>query len=112
MPNVLNAQASIGCGHGGAVQVSAGQSTLSAGGAAVLVAGDLDGRPISGCLTKPAPGGIVPCTAVVSVAGGTAATLSAGGRAALLDTVSGQTNGNPVGFLVVLSPGQERLHAT
>ncbi|MFI6712712.1 hypothetical protein ACIBF7_40165 [Nonomuraea sp. NPDC050478] len=111
MPNVLNADASIGCGHGGTVQLGAGAATLTAGGAKVLAAGDLDGRPISGCGTKPAPGGIVPCTAVVSVTGGMAATLSDGGRAALLDTVTGLTNGNPPGTLVVLSPGQTILRA-
>lgn len=112
MRTVLNARASIGCGHGGSVQVSAGQSTLTASGSAILVAGDLDGRPISGCLTKPAPGGIVPCTLVVSVTGGTAETLSVGGRAALLDTVGGQTNGNPPGALAVLLPGQTTLRAS
>ncbi|MFE5720440.1 hypothetical protein [Streptomyces erythrochromogenes] len=111
MPTVLNARASIGCGHGGTVQLSAGQSTFTAGGAAVLVAGDLDGGPVSGCLTVPTPGGTVKCTAVVSVAGGTAATLTVGGRPVLLDTVSGQTNGNPPGVLVVTAPGQTKLRA-
>jgi hypothetical protein len=108
MATALTEQASIGCGHSGTVQLAAGQATLVSG-AAVLVAGDLDGRPIAGCTT--AGPGLVPCTAVLSVIGGTAARLSAGGRAVLLDTVSGMTNGNPTGTLTVLTPGQRELTA-
>lgn len=106
MAAILTTSATIGCGHGGTVQVSAGQSKLSIGGAAVLVAGDLDGRPIAGC---PQPN--IPCTAVTSVSG-VPSRLSVGGAAALLDTITGTTNGSPPGALVVLSPGQKTMHAT
>ncbi|MCD0449197.1 hypothetical protein LO762_08350 [Actinocorallia sp. API 0066] len=111
MPHVLNANASIGCGHGGTVGVGAGQGALRAGGAPVLVAGDLDGRPISGCATPDSAGVTAKCWAVVSVLGGASATLFAGGRPVLLDTVRGVTNGVPPGVLVVLSPGQATLRA-
>ncbi|MEV4559237.1 hypothetical protein AB0K51_19920 [Kitasatospora sp. NPDC049285] len=110
MPAVLNADASIGCGHGGTVQITPGQRTFKAGGAPVLAVGDLDGRPIAGC-TQVTSGTTVQCSAVVSVAGGAAATLTAGGRPALLETVSGLTNGAPPGVLTVLTPGQTTLRA-
>lgn len=110
MPAVLNADAAIGCGHGGTVQITAGQRKFTAGGAPVLAVGDLDGKPITGC-TQPTSGSTVQCTAVVSVAGGAAATLTVGHRAVLLETVSGATNGAPPGVLTVLTPGQTALRA-
>lgn len=110
MPAVLNADASIGCGHGGTVRIAPGRRTFTAGGAPVLTVGDLEGKPISGC-TQVTGGGTVQCTAVVSVTGGAATTLTAGGRPALLETVSGVTNGSPPGALTVLTPGQTILRA-
>ena len=112
MATVLTAQASIGCGHGGSVQLAAGQQKLTAGGAAVLVAGDLTGATVTGCTQLTTSSGNKQCTSVVSVVGGTAAHLKAGGKAALLDTVSGQTDGVPPGSLTVLSPGQTVLRAS
>ena len=110
MATVLNAKATIGCGHGGSVQISAGQAKLVAGGAAVLVDGDLDGATISGC-TTPKSDKTSKCQSVSSVIGGTAAKLSAGGSKVLLDTVSGLTDGVPPGTLVVQTPGQTILQA-
>ncbi|MFI5529920.1 hypothetical protein ACIA8O_15400 [Kitasatospora sp. NPDC051853] len=110
MPAVLNADASIGCGHGGTVQIVPGRRSFTAGGSPVLAAGDLEGKPITGC-TQLTAGSTVQCTAVVSVTGGAAATLTVGGRPALLATLSGVTNGVPPGALVVLTPGQTTLRA-
>jgi hypothetical protein len=112
MAAVLTTGASIGCGHGGTVQLTASRSALTVGGAAVLVAGDLTGAVVSGCQTKPTPGGNVPCTAVVSVLTGSATKLTVGAASVLLDTVSGTTNGNPPGSLVVQSPGQTTMQAS
>ncbi|MEV8630888.1 hypothetical protein AB0395_04455 [Streptosporangium sp. NPDC051023] len=109
MATVLTTGASIGCGHGGTVQVVPGQRTLTVAGAPVLVAGDLEGKPITHCV--PTAPGAVPCTAVASVIGGSATTLSVGGHPALLDTLSGLTNGSPPGVLTVLTPGQTVLQA-
>jgi hypothetical protein len=49
MPRVLTEASAITCQHGGTVQVVASQAVLKVGGKAVLVQGDLDGRPISKC---------------------------------------------------------------
>lgn len=113
MPAVLNADASIGCGHGGSVQITPGQQRFTAGGSPVLAVGDLDGTPITGCtqLTVAATG-TVQCTAVASLAGGGAARLSVGGRPVLLETLGGVTNGSPPGVLTVLAPGQTTLRAS
>jgi hypothetical protein len=97
----------IDCGHGGTVQLVASQSTLSAGGAPVLVGDDLIGAVVTNCLAANKP-----CSSVVSVIGGRAARLSAGGEPALLDSVTGTTDGNPVKPLAVISSGQTVLQAS
>jgi|SoiMethySBSTD1v2_1073268.scaffolds.fasta_scaffold635310_2 hypothetical protein len=112
MANVLTAQAVIGCGHGGTVEVVASRSTLSAGGAAVLVEGDLTGATVEGCPLVPPPATNKKCSSVLSVTGGSAARLSVGGTPALLDSVTGTTDGNPAGSLTVTSAGQTVLQAS
>ncbi|MBU2670217.1 hypothetical protein KOI35_42625 [Actinoplanes bogorensis] len=111
MAAVLNADAKIGCGHGGSVRISAGQDKLVAGGAAVLIDGDLDGATVSGCGTTQSSS-TSQCKSVSSVIGGTAAKLTAGGSKVLLETVSGLTDGVPPGTLVVQSAGQTILQAS
>jgi hypothetical protein len=112
MATVLTAQAVIGCGHGGTVTIVASQATLSAGGAAVLVAGDLTGAVITKCQTVVTAPAIKKCTSVLAVTGGSAARLSAGDKPVLLDSVTGTTDGNPVGSLTVTAAGQTVLTAS
>jgi ABC-type nitrate/sulfonate/bicarbonate transport system substrate-binding protein len=112
MATVLTGQAVIGCGHGGTVTIVASQSTVTAGGAAVLVEGDLDGATVPDCPTVVTAAGNKPCSSVASVTSGSAAHLSVGGGAALLDTVTGVTDGVPIGNLAITSAGQTVLTAS
>ena len=97
MPKVITQQSTLKCAHGGTLTLSASQSKLKLGGAAVLVAGDLDGKSISLCptpTTPPPPGPVnKPCTTVAGVIAGTSVRLKVGGKAVLLETVAGTTDG-------------------
>lgn len=111
MPLVLTADALIVCSHLGTIQPGAGQQALTADGAQVLVAADLAGVPVSGC-QQPVSSTTKPCTTVISVLAGPAATLRAGGQPALLATASGATDSVPPGTWSVQSAGQTTLHAS
>lgn len=110
MPLVLTANAQVTCIHFGTVQLAASQQKLTAGGSPVLVMGDLEGKPVSGC-TLASPG-TTPCTAVVSTISGASAKLGVGGKPVLLNTASGATNSIPPGTWQVLSAGQSKLQAS
>ena len=111
MPKVLTEGATVKCIHQGTVQVSASQSKLKVGGKAVLVMGDLDGKPVSGCTNQGAPGQ-VPCTTTVAMSAGASTKLKVGGLAALLDTALGTTNSSPPGTFSVQAAGQTELAAS
>jgi hypothetical protein len=118
MPKVLTEDALIQCQHGGRVQVIASQRVLMAGGRPVLVQGDLDGKPISGCpvvdSSPPAPL-MKRCLMVVSMTAGGASKLAAGGKPVLLDTAIGFTDGittpGPTNTWRVVGAGQNTLEA-
>jgi hypothetical protein len=107
MASVLTAKAKITCIHQGTVQLIASQQKLKAGGSPVLVMGDLEGKPISGCTL--ASTGATPCTAVTSTISGASAKLRVGEKPVLLDTARGATN---AGTWQVLSAGQSKLQAS
>lgn len=112
MPSVLTAAARITCAHQGTVQPRTSQTKLTVDGQSVLVDGDLDGAPISGCLT-PTTSSSKPCTMVASLLSGRAIKLTVGGKAALLETAAGLTDGlpAPANLWNVQSAGQTKLSA-
>jgi len=111
MPFVLTDQAVIRCGHQGptrgTVKVVASQRKLTVDGHPVLVAGDLEGKPITGCPLKPPSN--TPCTMLATVLTGQAGRLRVGTRPVLLSTAGGITNGVPPGRWYVESAGQTKL---
>lgn len=117
MPKVLTQGSTLTCAHKGTIQLTAGQSVLKVDGQAVLVEGDLSGATISGCTTPnsspPAPL-TKQCTKVIAMSVGAAVKLKAGGKAVLLETATGTTDGiSPTGNLWnVQSAGQTKLDVT
>jgi hypothetical protein len=114
MPNALTVGSTIQCAHQGKVVLVASQQSLTVDGQAVLVDGDLANAAISGCATVPAPGPppTTRCLMISSVIGGKSTTLSVGGKAVLLDSISGITNGVLAGTpqtWSVTSAGQTKL---
>jgi hypothetical protein len=109
MAKVLTGDAELVCSHQGSLEVTATQRTLLVRGVPVLVAGDVDGKPVSGCkLQSPA----TPCSAVVSTVAGIATVLRAAEQPVLLDTATGVTNSVPPGTWQVRSAGQSTLDAS
>ena len=126
MTFVLTTKSSVLCGHIGPTSPLSGAFLVAGGGkltvesAAVLVTGDVDGKPI-----KPTqPCGIVPststgniqCTKVSSVDSSSEATkLTIEGKAVVLETLKGETDGKLSGTmpqpLLKATPGQIKLSA-
>src|SRR5260370_39662599 len=116
MPLVITEQSSLACAHQGTVKPAASQVKLKVAGAAVLVTGDLMGKPISLCTTVPDPNtATVKCLAIASEEGGVASKLKVAGKAVLLETIKGKTNGTVSGTpqtWSVQSAGQSKLKAS
>jgi hypothetical protein len=97
MSSVLTEGSAIKCGHQGTVQPAASQQKLKVGGKAVLVLGDLVGSSVSSCSTPtvvpPPPPPTQPCRKTAAMSSGTSTKLKVDGKAVLLDTASGMTNG-------------------
>ena len=113
MPKVLTEGSTLTCLHEGQVQLAPSQSLLKVGGQAVLVQGDLEGKPISGC-TTPASQSSKPCMTVVAMSVGAAISLKVGGQPVLLETASGTTDGvtpAPTNRWRVRTAGQAKLGA-
>jgi hypothetical protein len=112
MPNVITAGSTVKCAHQGTVQLVPSQQVLNVDGRAVLVMGDLEGKPISGC-TVPATQSSKPCTTVVKMIAGAATKLRAGNKAVLLDTATGLTDGLPApgNVWTVQTAGQTKLQS-
>ena len=108
MPTVLTKSSKLACSHQGTVQVVATQQKLTVNGDAVLVMGDLEGKPISGCPVAVTPS-TKPCLTVTSMLAGAATKLSVDGMPVLLDTATGLTDGVPPGTWSVLTSGQIAL---
>jgi hypothetical protein len=107
---ILTANATIMCVHGGTVAPEPQQTSVIIEGGPVLCEGDLVGAAIIGC--PQAGPGIKPCTSVIATLPESVSPMvSAGGRAVHLDTLDGQTDGNPPGTLIVIDPGQTTVNA-
>lgn len=111
MPFVVTTNARIVCVHGGQVQLSPRQTTVTIQGAPVLRETDIMGSPIVGCAQPPTISS-KPCTTVVAVLpGGSAPTVTAGGMPVHTDVLSGMTDGVPPGTVMVVSAGQTTVQA-
>jgi hypothetical protein len=110
---VLNAGAIVTCVHQGQAQLQASQRTFLVDGQPLLVEGDLVGVPITGC-PIPVSQTSKPCLSVVSMTVGSSRNLKIGGKAVLLDSATGVTDGvSPAGNLwSVQFAGQTKLDAS
>lgn len=115
MSFVLTESSTLACAHAGSLQLVAGQTKLTVGGAKVLVEGDLNGAAVSACATVPDPNtSTLKCLNVASAAGGVAGKLKVGGRGVLLEEIQGSTNGTVGGTpqnWSVQNAGQSKLKA-
>lgn len=114
MTSLLTEGSTIKCSHQGTVQAVASQTQLHIDGKSVLVHGDLDGASISGCSTPDdLSHGMQPCRKVASMMIGAATKMKIGGKAVLLETANGLTDGLPAGANLwsVQSAGQTKLSA-
>jgi hypothetical protein len=109
MVAVITAASSLICPHGFQMIVTPASRLLTVDGQAVLVRGDLATATFA--CTEPLTNTTAPCTAVVSVDGGLSTTLTVGGDAAALATVTGTTNGVPPTPFSVASVNQTKLEA-
>ncbi len=112
MAFALTQGSTVNCAHQGKVALAPSQSKLTVGGQSVLVETDVAGKAISGC-GLPTTSTSVTCLTVVSeIPGGTSLRLTVGGKAALIDSANGLTNGSQGGVPAtwsVLDAGQTKL---
>lgn len=116
---VANADASVQCSHLGTVTPKSAAAPLRAGGRPVLVDGAFDGAQVATDCTNTTNSntGAVQCALTSKQRSGAATKLLVAGKAALLDTTTGSTNGtNPGGALPapsyeVKAAGQSKLKA-
>jgi hypothetical protein len=115
MPPLITEKSIVKCAHNGVVTLKASQTLLTIDGTAVLVEEDLDGATITGCTTVTnAVSGTKQCLTVVAMSAGAATTLSVGGKAVLLASATGTTDGVtavPSNFWSVQSAGQTAISA-
>jgi hypothetical protein len=103
MPNVLTTQSRVLCGpdtgtnHGGRVATASAAKLTVAGNRVLLRSGI--GPGLSTPCKTPASSPPKPCTKVNAIISGDAVKLTAGGSAVMLDSLSGTTDGNPIGTL-------------
>ena len=97
MPAVLTTASQVSCSHGGKVTPLVGSARLTIVKAAVLTV-DTSLSPILSCsvLASSGPPVTAPCLAATMKAG-SATKLKVGGKAVLLATLSGITDGQPAG---------------
>ncbi len=94
MAAVLTEQSTIKCAHQGTIKPIASQTKLKVAGSNVLVQGDLNGKPISGCTTPIDPNtSSKTCMTITSEIPGMAMKLKVNGKGVLLPTVQGMTDG-------------------
>ena len=99
MPYVLTKSSKITCGHGGTVEISA-QSKLSVATQGVLIKSDVDRKSVSLTCTNlvDEQKHLKKCSSC-AVSGGEAGKLTVHKSPVLLDSLSGTTDGNPLGSL-------------
>lgn len=110
MANVMTTSGALGCKLGGKATLTS-SAKLTVGGQAVLLEDQVSTWSISGCSQTDASKGQVQCTAFVTFTG-KAQKLTVSGKAVLLDTFSGVTNGNPDATSAPASAGQSKLTAS
>jgi hypothetical protein len=111
MPPLINASAQIMCIHGGQLMLAPKQTKVLVGGAPALGIMDVAATPIVGC---PQIGlGIKPCTMLISAIPGvsTSPKVMVMGQPALVQTITGLTDGVPPGTVICASPGQMTVQA-
>lgn len=108
MANVMTKGGSISCAHGGTVTLNS-SAKLKVNGSSVLLEDQVSSFSISGCGQTSSSS--VPCATFASFTGA-AQKLKVGGKAVLLDTFSGVTNGKPDSSTAPASAGQSKLKAS
>lgn len=106
MAKVLTSGSQVQCGHQGNILLTPSPKLKVAGNPVITQVGP----PVAGCTTPVTPGGNKPCV-TASPVGGQAVKLKVGGSPAMLDTVSGITDGVPPGT-VTPSAKQTKMTAT
>jgi hypothetical protein len=104
---LLTEDARLVCKHRlGKVATTASQGWVTIAGRRVLVEGDPERRPITGCPNVGAT--IKPCTLSLKVQSGYSALVRVDGRPVCLENIAGLTDGTPPGVVqyVVAEPGQ------
>jgi hypothetical protein len=107
---VLTTASTIKCAHGGQVTPLLSTAKLTVSGDPVLLENQVSSWVIPPGTCSQVGSGYTPCTSVQKYSGGSAAKLTVGGVAVLLDSGSGQTNGSPVNTLTVTA-GQSEVQA-
>jgi hypothetical protein len=105
---LLTEDAVIRCPHAARVAVPPTQTLVRINGRQVLVNDDPENKTISMCPNFTLSG-INPCTRSLRPEAGYSAFVKIDGRAIVLDSLTGLTNGTPPGThkYICLSPGQE-----
>ena len=93
MAKVLTNSSSIECGDKGKVKLAA-KGKLKVNGENVLVLSDINGKTVSSCQNTTDNSGNKTCM-LVAAASGTASKLTVGNAAAVIDTMTGTTDGAP-----------------
>lgn len=110
LSNVLCGELVPGSLHGGYVNCE-GVSKLKVQGNMVLLKTGIKGKSITGCQNHPSPdNNNQPCKTVNEVKAGEAKKLKVEGESVILDSLSGSTDGQPVGSLKA-NAGQTKLTA-
>ncbi|GAB3258548.1 hypothetical protein [Kineosporia babensis] len=110
-PTVLTTESTVECAHSGQLQLPRG-TRLTVQGEPVLLAPAAP-VPVTGCTTVENSVPTTKCLNVLSFTTGTSARLTVRGVSVLLDTLAGNTDGQPPanGPLPAPEAGQDRLRA-
>lgn len=111
MAAVATVNATAICPHAGTVTLSAVTSTLTVGGADVIIVTDVIGATITGCTWAPPPPANAPCLLVGAYVSGLSTTLKKGGVFVLLTGAKFLTNGTPGPFQLTITETQIKLTA-
>ena len=103
MANVLVQSGSVSCANKGKAVLS-GLGKLTIGGSTAMLLTDTTAWSIAGCVSNK------PCTKVLSVATGQSTKLTVGGTAVLLDSFTGNSDGDTP-LVTADSAGQTKMTA-
>jgi hypothetical protein len=111
MANVLTTASTIKCAHSGQVTPLLSVAKLTVSGKPVLLESQVSSWVIPPGTCSQVGSSRTPCTSITSYSKGSAAKLTAGGAAVLLDSGVGVTNGAPINTVTVTT-GQSKVQAT